>query len=84
MDKRNIKSDKIEIDYSTMKTEYANHSSLTLSEADVAISFGIFGINNKGQDVITMGTTVRLSREHFIALAKNFQEVANIILKNAK
>lgn len=84
MNERNIKFEEIEIDYSTMKSEYANHSSLSLSKTDVTISFGVFGLNNKGQEVITMGTTVILSREHFLALAKNFQEAAKIILKNAK
>ena len=75
---------KPEVDYSMMKSEYANHSTIAVSEADVALSFGVFGQNNTGKDVITMGTTIRISREHFLALAKNFKEAAELITKNGK
>ncbi len=67
----------LETTFKNMETKYSNQTMVQGTDMDMAIAFGIVGINEEGKDISDYHTNMRMSHAQFKALIEH----CNVILK---
>ena len=65
----------LESNYSNMEVKYANQTLIQGTDVDMAIGFGIVGLNKEGKDVADIHTIMRMSHAQFESLTEHCNEV---------
>ena len=61
--------------FKNMETKYANQTLVQGTDMDMAIGFGIVGLNQEGIDIADYHTIVRMSHSQFKALVEHCNKI---------